>query len=182
MQRVIDGFQFTSDEDVKLAQEEVQRINYISEKIKEDDPNAILLVYNKSVQTGIFTTPVGLDFLKRLQNYLYKHPGVNNEEILDIPLKISYTDALYLRQNERYASLNKKERNLKKPYRVSLALNVILFLMVIAMFVIALKADNPNILNYKTAILNEYSEWEQQLKEREQAVRQKELEIGVVQE
>ena len=51
--------------------------------------------------------------------------------------------------------------------------------MVIAMFVIAIKADNPNMLNYKTAVLNEYSEWEQELKDREQAVREKESELGI---
>jgi len=178
MNRVVDGFQFTSDEDVKLAQEEIQRINYISDKLKEGDPASILVIYNKSVQTGVFTTPIGLDFLKRLQNYLYKNPDIKNEEVLDIPVKISYTDAMILRQNERYNSLNKK-RDFKQPYRFSLLVNLILIIMVIAMFVIALKADNPNILNYKTAILNEYSEWEQELTEREQVIREKEKELDI---
>ena len=41
------------------------------------------------------------------------------------------------------------------------------------------KADNPNILNYKTAVLNEYAEWEQDLKEREAVIREKELELDI---
>ena len=48
-----------------------------------------------------------------------------------------------------------------------------------AMFVVAIKADNPNMLNYKTAVLNEYSEWEQELTQRENAVREKESELGI---
>ncbi len=43
-----------------------------------------------------------------------------------------------------------------------------------AMFAIALKSDVPNILNYREAIVNEYSEWEQELTQRERAVREAE--------
>jgi len=179
MERVVDGYHFSSDEDVKMAQEELQRVNYISEKLSADDPKSILLVYNKTVQNGLFVTPIGIDFLKSLQSFLLKNPEINNDDIAAIPIKISYADSLILRENKRYDSLNKKEKSYKQPYRFSLAFNVILILMVIAMFVIALKADNPNILNYKTAILNEYSEWEQELDQREKVIKEKEAELGV---
>lgn len=179
MERVIDGYHFSTDEDAKMAQEELQRVNYISEKLNENDPKSILLVYNKSIQSGIFTTPVGIDFLKSVQSYLRKNPEINNEDISDIPVRYSIADALIIKQNKRYDSLNVKEKSYKQPFRFSVVLNVILILMVVAMFVIAIKADNPNMLNYKTAILNEYSEWEQELKERENAVREKESELGI---
>ena len=179
MERVVDGYRFSSDEDVKMAEEELQRVNYISEKLNENDPKSVLLVYNKSVQSGIFTTPVGIDFLKSVQTYLKRNPQINNDEVADIPIRISYADALILKQNKRYDSLNVKEKSYRQPYIFSLAVNIVLIIMVIAMFVIAIKADNPNMLNYKTAVLNEYSEWEQELKDREQAVREKESELGI---
>ena len=179
MERVVDGYRFSSDEDVKMAQEELQRVNYISEKLTADDPKSILLVYNKSVQNGIFITPIGIDFLKSLQSYLKKNSQINDEEILDIPISISYSDALLLKQNKRYDSLNVKEKSYKHQYRFSVFFNAVLILMIIAMFVIAIKADNPNMLNYKTAILNEYSEWEQELTQREKVIREKEAELGV---
>lgn len=179
MDRVIDGYRFASDEDAKLAGDELQKVNYISEKLSSDNPKSVLLVYNKSIQSGLFTTPVGIDFLKSMQNYLKKHPDIDNSEILDIPMQISYSDALILRQNKRYESLNQKEKSYKNQYRFSVAFNVILILMVIAMFVISIKADNPNILNYKTAILNEYAQWEQDLKEREAVIREKEMELDI---
>ena len=47
------------------------------------------------------------------------------------------------------------------------------------MFVITMKSDNPNILNYKKQILNEYASWEQELTERENRVREKEQELSM---
>lgn len=184
MDRIVDGYRFTSDEDAKMAQEELNRVNYISEKLSKDDPNSILLVYNKAVQNGLFTTPIGIDFLKSLQSFLKNNPQINNEDIMDIPVTISYTDALILKQNKRYDSIDPKEKSYKKEYRFSLVLNVILVIMVIAMFVIAVTAKTPNMINYKTAILNEYAEWEQELKDREKAIREKEkeLQIDVIEE
>ena len=130
MQRVIDGFQFTSDEDVKLAQEEVQRINYISEKLNANDPESILLVYNKSIQSNVFTSPIGLDFLKSVQSYLKKSEAIDNSQILDIPVRYSISDALVLHENARYDSLNKKEKkSYKNEFRSSLLINGILLIL-----------------------------------------------------
>ena len=69
-------------------------------------------------------------------------------------------------------------KTFKNEYKISLIVNIILVIMVIAMFIITLKAENPNMINYRTAILNQYSEWEQELNEREAAIKQKELELG----
>ena len=46
------------------------------------------------------------------------------------------------------------------------------------MFAIASGSDNPNIINYRNVIVNEYVSWEQELTEREKAVRRKEAELG----
>lgn len=50
-------------------------------------------------------------------------------------------------------------------------------ILVIVMFVISTTSSNPNILNYERAIQNRYVEWEQQLSDREQVVREKEKEL-----
>ena len=34
MERIIDGYRFSTDEDALMAKEELQRVNYISEKLK----------------------------------------------------------------------------------------------------------------------------------------------------
>lgn len=110
---------------------------------------------------------------------MIKNPSINNEEVADIPIRYSISDALFIKQNKRYESLNVTEKSYKKPFSYSVILNIILIILIAAMFVVAIKADNPNMLNYKTAVLNEYSEWEQELTQRENAVREKESELGI---
>lgn len=179
MARTFEGFQFTSDEDLKMAKEEAQRINYISEKLNANDPESILLVYNKSIQSNVFTSPIGLDFLKSVQSYLKKSEAIDNSQILDIPVRYSISDALVLHENARYDSLNKKEKkSYKNEFRSSLLINGILLILVILMFVITLKADNPNILNYKNALEDKYATWEQDLTERENNLKQREAELN----
>ena len=39
------------------------------------------------------------------------------------------------------------------------------------------KSDNPNILNYKQVLTNQYASWEQNLTERENRIREKEQEL-----
>ena len=67
----------------------------------------------------------------------------------------------------------------RKKLRTSVIVNLFLVILVIAMFAITLKSDNPNILNYKNAIVNQYASWEQELSEREKQLRQKENELGL---
>ena len=63
---------------------------------------------------------------------------------------------------------------LKRKYKFSLVTIVVLAIMIGAMFIIALKSNTPNILNYRTEIENEYADWAQQLSEKEEELRQRE--------
>ena len=182
---VIDGFSFADDADISLASSEIEKIKYIAGRMNMDNPKGVFAVYDKLITSGIFVTPVGYEYLRTLQNYLYKSRDIPDEAIKEIPVPISYTRALNLRSEEREEKMSaqREARTLRKTfkneYKVSLIVNIILVIMVIAMFIITLKADNPNMINYRTAILNQYSEWEQELNEREAAVKQKELELGM---
>ncbi|MDE7428110.1 MAG: hypothetical protein K2N00_02355, partial [Lachnospiraceae bacterium] len=50
-------------------------------------------------------------------------------------------------------------------------INIVLVLLVAGMVAIAWNSDVPNIVNYRQAVVNEYSEWEQDLTQREQELR-----------
>ncbi|MCR5686930.1 MAG: hypothetical protein K6G58_02755 [Lachnospiraceae bacterium] len=182
---VIDGFAFSDDADVALASSEIEKIKYIAGRMNMDNPKGVLSVYDKLITGGIFVTPVGYEYLRTLQNYLYKSRDIPDDAVREIPVPVSYTRALNIRSEEREDRLNKQReaRTLRKTfrteYKVSLIINIILIIMVIAMFIITLQAENPNMINYRTAILNQYSEWEQDLNERENAIKQKELELGI---
>lgn len=180
---VIDGYSFADVSDLTIAEEEIKRIKYITGKINMDNPKAVLTVYDKLISSGIFVTPVGVEYLRTLQNYLYKCKEINDGDIREIPVAISYTKAMSDRNDERerrmeeVRSSRKLRKTFRNEYKISLIINVVLIILVIAMFVITLKADNPNMINYRTSILNEYSEWEQDLKNREDAIKEKELEL-----
>ena len=180
---VIDGFAFSDDADVSLASDEIEKIKYIAQKMNMNNPKGVLAVYDKLITSGIFVTPVGYEYLRTLQNYLYKSAEIPDDAVKEIPVPISYTRALNIRSEERDERLSQQRemrtlrKTFKNEYKVSLIVNIILIIMVIAMFVITLKAENPNMINYRTAILNQYSEWEQELNEREAAIKARELEM-----
>lgn len=67
----------------------------------------------------------------------------------------------------------------RKQNRISMTLCIILGVLVIALFMVAFTSDIPNILNYKHNLQNKYSAWEQELRERENNLREKELQIYI---
>lgn len=81
-----------------------------------------------------------------------------------------------LPQDSGYNRSQKKEDGSGK-LRLSIFFNILLVIMVAAMFMIAVNSDNPNILNYETTIINKYASWDQELTERENKIREKEAEL-----
>lgn len=179
--RNVDGYLFQDAEDADIAREEIQKIKYISDKMNEDNPEAVLAVYNKMLKSKIFATPVGYEYLREVQSYLYKSKEIPDAHIQDIPVRISIAESLNPKNSGNRQDIaplpTKMPKNFKQEYKFSLLINAVLIVVVIAMFFIALKADNPNIINYRNAIENEYAQWEQELTEREAAIREKEAEL-----
>ncbi|HAG68628.1 MAG TPA: hypothetical protein DCL38_01485, partial [Lachnospiraceae bacterium] len=173
--RSVEGYLFLTEEDADIAKEEVSRINYVSSKMKDDNPQAVLAVYNRMIQNNTFITPVGQEYLRTLRDYLYRSSQIPDELVSDIPLIVSYSDALKKdKEPEKKPQEKKVRKTYKKEYQGALVMIAVLIVMIGAMFIIALKSDVPNIINYKTAITNEYAAWEQELSEREAAVRERE--------
>ena len=183
--RNVDGFAFVDRENGSIAKEEIQRINYISSKMNEDNPEAMLSVYNKMIESNTFFTPIGLEFLRQLQTYLYKRAEIDDSRIQDIPVLVSYADIINKYNNKKDVERDdrthrrKRVKTFKQEYKMSLIVNLVLILMIIAMFIIVLKSDTPNMINYENAITNRYASWEQELTERESKVREKEAELNI---
>ena len=100
---------------------------------------------------------------------------------MEIPLYITFDGGLRERTNparERVAPSRKKDRDREKErFTISVFLNVMLVIAILAMFGICFASDQPNIVNYERAITDKYASWEQELTEREQAIRDRELEL-----
>ena len=140
-------------------------------------PETLVLTHTSEGAIGITTRKD--ESLKQLQEELHAL-GVEEEQIRPIPMYITYKHDAdeEVRVKQRIVPTRKRDKSNDK-FRISLLVNIILGILVLAMFGITLKSDNPNILNYRKAIINEYAAWEQELTEREEQIRQKEAELGI---
>lgn len=177
----VGGFLFYTEKDAQLARAEEQKIAYLEERIDYASPESIRYIYEKTIHERLFKTPVGLRYLQKLRDFLLSQPGIDAESIPEIPLYITFDGGLREHANparERIAPSKKRDRDKEKErFTLSVILNVMLVLAIIAMFGISFLSEHPNIVNYERAITDKYASWEQELTQREQAVREKELEL-----
>ncbi len=179
-----EGYSFYTEKDAALAENERRKIEYLEPRMDYDHPESILRIYKKAIEERIFKSPVGLLFLKNLQMYLLNQPEINPEDVEVIPLYVSFNDEFReapAPARNRVKPEEKKPKKKSKALPISIIINIGLVVAVIAMFVVALNADQPNILNYEKALQNRYASWEQELTQREQEIRQKELELQLAQ-
>ena len=176
----VNGYCFGSLQDAKEARNESQTIAYFKEKTRGRTAGNLLALYDKLLDEKVFKTPVGWEYLKQLQEEILKS-DISPDQVRPITL---YTGFTYrVQEDAQKAAIRQAEaiaqRKEKKDYRfrVSLCVNFLLAVLVAGMFLITLKSDNPNILNYKQVLTNQYASWEQNLTERENRIREKEQEL-----
>lgn len=176
---VVEGYSFLGEEDAKRAAAERKRIDYIEERIDYSKPESVLTIYRKAIQERVFKTPVGLRYLRNMQEFLMTQPQINADDVPPIPLYQTFESTLREQMPPAHTriqpSAKKKEKS--QVLSVSIVLNIALAIAIIAMFIITLNSEQPNILNYEKALVNRYAGWEQELTEREQAVREKERQL-----
>ena len=175
------GYRFGSNDDVQAALKELKNAQYLEERVSTMSVKQMVSVYNKMLDEKVFRTPVGWEYLKYLQNRITD--ADSSIEVRPIPLYVTLTSQskpdksmehiakMYVKN--RHDNATKTAENLK----LSVAFNVLLAILVIVLFAITIKAPTPNMINYKSAINNQYATWEQELTERENAVREKELKL-----
>lgn len=175
----VQGFKFSTLADAKTAEEEYKKMVYIRQRMNENNPEEVLAIYDKMIENGLFVTPVGVDFLMRVREYLTNCGSIEPERIRPIETGSLFTQRA--RNEARAASrprvttdLVAENKKLKNKYYIALATAIISIILVCVMFVVARSSDNPNILNYKNAIENQYAEWDESLTQREEELRQKE--------
>ncbi len=179
--RIVDGYLFNSGKDAENAKTELKKIAYIKERLDKNNPESMLQVYNKLVSKRIFTTPPGYRFLKDIQELLLTYPSIVPEDVMPLPLSfmMSLDKDIESRRPARKVIPEQKKDQAKDKFFISAVINVLLVIAIMAMMFITLKSDQPNILNYENALQNRYSAWEQELTERERAVREKENALGL---
>ena len=178
----VNGVQFGSKEDVELAEQELSTVKYIEGRIQNRGSDTIMSVYKGAIERKMFRTPVGYAYMHDLQKKMAAM-GVRREDIPGVPLYQIYNNNLSEEVTPRRTITipkRKKKSAIIRMNRTLIMVNIILILLIIALFVSNIKGSTPTVLNYKYAIENEYASWEQELKERENAVREKERELNIV--
>ena len=182
---VVEGFSFTSEKEAEQAKKEAEGIKLIKEKANMANPEMMLQIYNKMIREKMFVTAVGYAYLYDLQEYLRTNPGIKDEDIFPIEVvHPSLQESLREEKQKHQAKLKEVKKKATKKvvtneallskYRISLVVNLILAISVIGMFLISATSSHPTIINYEEKLLNRYSAWEQELTEREAALREAE--------
>lgn len=169
---IVGGYKFATVADAETARMEEKKIANLDAHLDYRNPQNVLLVYNKAIANRVFLTPVGMAYLHRMQAQLVKC-GVPSEKIRPIPLYGTFSNKT---ENNSSIRRSMEARGMKVEFKgrfiTSVCINVLFAAALAVLVYLSFTSDVPTILNYRTAVVNEYSEWEQELTERERAVRE----------
>lgn len=174
---VVDGFEFSTESDYKMAKEELEAIIYFKDKINLSDLSNIAKLYNRILDRRTFHTPVGYSFLKDLQNRLIQSGYVKNEDVEKIFITNrnhteNQVDSLSIDHFKKIATVEKsKRRNLK-------IINTFLVVTILIMFLIALYSDKTVFTKFENELIDRYATWEEELNNRELELEEKEKELN----
>ena len=176
---IVEGYLFRSEEDARLAEQEKKKIKYLRMHMNYHSAENVLQIYQKLLRERVFMTPVGYAYLQELREYLLGRKEIKEEQVPPVQLQNYYS--MNMRKNYTPAREHIKVSEKKKAQWpvISLICNIILVLAVVVMFMITMKSNNPNILNYEQNLINKYAKWEQELSERESVIREKERELNI---
>lgn len=180
---IVAGYAFANEEDARLAREELKKVHFFDTKMDYSNTENVLMLFQKILEERVFRTQIGMDYLHRLQNLLVER-GVESERIPVIPINAVYRPQMNKQnrpQTPKRVEMHEKQRE-HTLLLSSLIVNAAMVILVILLFAITLKSDNPNILNYEKALVNKYASWEQDLSERENKVREAERQYHILNE
>lgn len=178
---VVDGYSFGTKAEWEEAKKEEESIRYIRAKTNLSDTETAYKMYCGLVEKKTFITPVGISFLMQLRAGLLR-AGKSEEEVPGVPV------ILPRRKGKRAESFSQevesKSKMMADYYRGKLRNSRIvcafLVVVIVAMFVITLIGPNSPFVDAEIKLQDKYAAWEQEIREREDAVRARERELGIV--
>lgn len=172
---IVDGFSFEDKDEFVKAEKEYFIIKQIQDNMNLDLGKNAKKVYQKSLQKDTFHTVVGFSFLKQLQDTFQSNPVTKEQE-----LKFIFVPGA---KNSSYAGRLMEEKTEKMRYEVekmkkrSLLYKIIIgFLasLIAVLFFLALTNNNMTYFNEKNKVLDKYSAWEEELKQKEKDLQKRE--------
>lgn len=168
---IVEGFSFDDEDLLKEAQKEAEGVRYMKARVDLQYPDRVLQIYQRMVAQNMFQTQVGYAYLRELQDYLYTMPQVSNDEVPPIPV---HTTVKVADASGTTEALREENRKSRRAFHWSVVINCFAAAVIVIMFAIAMSSSSPTVLNYENKLQDKYAVWEQELKEREAAVSEKE--------
>ncbi|MBE5935434.1 MAG: hypothetical protein E7262_06540 [Lachnospiraceae bacterium] len=191
---VVHGFYFENEHDYMLAKKDEERYLFIMEQIGHNCRNkeVMLEIYNKLNQSDKFKTVVGMSYLKELYGYILRQGIATEEEML--PIEGFTVQKLHSASGYSYAQFDRTKKQMEKTFKLKIGKYkntmstmrvtiVVLCVLVVTLFWFGVNKNNAsNYASAKEAVIDEYAQWEKELTEREQAIKQKEEELKHLEE
>lgn len=76
---IVGGYCFGTAQDAEMARQEEKKIEYLESHMDYEKTENMLLVYKKAIESRIFSTPIGWEYLKRIQNELNRRDDLKEE-------------------------------------------------------------------------------------------------------
>jgi hypothetical protein len=171
------GYSFSDAHDYKEAKREAETIEYIKANTDLNDLNKAIKLYHKLIERKTLKTVVGFAFLKELQERIVKEGIVSKESVPCIQIERdekklkTYANSL---EQEREQKQQEMIENYKIRLRNSRIISAFLAGIIIIMIIISIWSDRNIFSNFENEILNKYSAWEEDLKAREQLLKENE--------
>ena len=181
---IINSYQFETKEEYEQALQEKNGINYLNAQLDVNNIEKVYQLYTELVDKKIFITVIGIEYLKKLRGILLRDSRFSADNLR--PIRITTVNKQVKNRVEKYISSkyetevrqHKKEKEgIRNKLNTSIIINVVLVLMLIAMFFISKSSSNPTIIDYERKLQDKYASWESDLKEKEQELKDLEWEL-----
>lgn len=176
----IAGYAFSNKQDYEKAKKEEDSISYIKERTNWKDKQQLLKIYNKAVDSKMFRTVLGYEFMHQLRTMVAKSGVIEEEYIKPIPIFQQGSEKELPENAEEAVKLANQYRRLyemAKEEKKRLKIIIGFFVLTICLMM------GLAYTNYKTydesAVLDKYAGWEAELEQREAAIKDKEREFGI---
>lgn len=181
---IIDGYMFETSKDYEGALKEKEAIEHMKSKSDLRNPQVSYKAYNQLVDKGTFKTVIGYEFLRELQKYAIENGTVTKDKIRNITVRKQDIIKKVAPDNpseEAKKAMEFKQRlELEKAGKTSYKIIIaVLSAIIVLMMAITYKTPYSIFTNYENKIIDKYEQWESELSQREEKIKEQEKKLGI---
>ena len=167
------GHTFDDEKQLIAAKKEAEAVEYLRSKTDFSNMNNLRKLYDRILDRDMMETVVGIDFLKEIRETLIGSGMFKEDQIRPVPL---LPEVKKLKKRKETQKRSRERTLLERSERQNTILKIVCFFLaaiVVAMFVIVLNGTrSPLAVKYEEQILNKYASWAEELKEKEEYLRE----------